>query len=801
MGLEMDLETESLPSFGRDSSLDAHLHTDHIAATRRRLVSNQADATPTSRHQKHAHYQASSWSSRKMLSAVLGNAGGEQSESDSASDSDSENYATEWQGWRRDDIEQKRNHGPHGARECEVTASVLGLPGISGSEAYEIQDMPLHVFVRSGDSILFQNSLIHALLEHKWRSYAKGFFYRELFFYILFLCNWAGLALSLDWFHSQCPIDDSFNLTTTDTPTATTRANSTRRLALPSAPTPEKAKIGVLAFFGNFGKDLLSLVEFRPASDAGVGRGRTILMGVTMCMLLVLCVRSMLCWWKRIKSRSSWSFVCEDDDSGAEEPEGMMQVLGSFASRSKSNEKRQKRRATAKSKDKDGEPVTAADAMAAAANAARKTNVLNRAREKFKSLTKQNRELTRQPSILVSKRHTEKQLAHASTVLTGHGGSGSATDYGYVLWLPFLCCRRRCFRRVCCCCRCCCCGRARRKGSGTDDRNTHNTSSSSESSHSGSGMHLKLGMSSWWDILDPIIFVCVMLSLYFIVRCNPSTRPLIAFTTIVIIIKAFYFSRGNDKLAALVRMITQIATDMQSFMTIFTGMWMSCALAFFVLYERTDEPEPPGYIDITFDGIHTKTYDNHEEECYEDDERIHISSLAEAIVHTMNMAIGEALTWKYLNCAPGPFGPFVAKALTVIFYLMMYILLLNLLIAIMNDSYSKIQVKSDMETAREKACIIVDLEVLLRLFDLLLQGLSSISPQFTLLSTSRHPSVLSSPHPPPAASLPSSSRSPSPPPAPTGHVFDATPHNRPTFPLATLLRLFLGHTQAGFQPP
>jgi hypothetical protein len=586
------------------------------------------------------------------LGAVLGG-GGDESNSDSDGDEANINdIYLDWQGWRREDVEQSRQHGPHGARECEVTASVLGLPGISGSEANEIQDMPLHVFVRSGDSILFKNSLVHALLEHKWRSYAKGFFYRELFFYIFFLCNWAILALNLEWFHSQCRMEPTYptaNVTNaTIVPTNTTIVPTNTTTVPTGSDHHVSGKIGVKigVFFENFWSKVY-IFEFRPEGiEDDVGRGRTATMLLVVCMLLVLCVRSMRCWWKRIQSRSSWSFVCEDDEDGTKDnAPGLLSVLGSFASRSTAKETHQKRKGSRSrptiSTTNKSRPATrtedestkdesggAAAAMAAAAHAARKSNVLNRAREKFKSMTKQNRELTRQPSILVSKRHTEKQLAHASSVLTGHNGAGSTHDYGYVIWCPFFCCRRRCCRGMCCC------GRRQRKGTGgAKSGGTVGTSNGAR----GSGMHIKLGMSSWWDVLDPMIAAFMTLSLYCIMRCYPSTRPLVAFTTILIVIKAFYFARGNDKLASLVRMVTQIASDMRPFMILFTIMWMSCSLAFFVLYEQTDEGEPPGWIDIGIDGL---SYTINQDECTEDDNAIDLDSLFEAIVHTMNMAIG-----------------------------------------------------------------------------------------------------------------------------------------------------------------
>ena len=129
-----------------------------------------------------------------------------------------------------------------------------------------------------------------------------------------------------------------------------------------------------------------------------------------------------------------------------------------------------------------------------------------------------------------------------------------------------------------------------------------------------------------------------------------------AFLVIGLFLKFFYFLRIFDKTAYLIRIITNITYDVQYFLYILIIAILGIANGFLIL-SRTNPPESQ-----------------------------YVTSITDSIFYTYRMIIGDFDVNKF-----GEKNVTFSKLVFILATILVMILLLNILIAIMSDTYAEIK--------------------------------------------------------------------------------------------------------------
>mmetsp|Transcript_38088 Transcript_38088/g.120281 ORF Transcript_38088/g.120281 Transcript_38088/m.120281 type:complete len:266 (-) Transcript_38088:27-824(-) len=141
--------------------------------------------------------------------------------------------------------------------------------------------------------------------------------------------------------------------------------------------------------------------------------------------------------------------------------------------------------------------------------------------------------------------------------------------------------------------------------------------------------------------------------------------------------KVLFFMRAFKGTGALVRMVVVIGWDIRYLFMLLVVVNISASLSYYVLYESS-QPDGGG-------------------------------GFWEGFLEVYAMMLGDFDIEKF----DGTRSPLLAKLLFVSFTLLQSILLLNLLIALMGDSYEKVQEKAISYTLLERASIICEIELMM----------------------------------------------------------------------------------------
>ena len=150
--------------------------------------------------------------------------------------------------------------------------------------------------------------------------------------------------------------------------------------------------------------------------------------------------------------------------------------------------------------------------------------------------------------------------------------------------------------------------------------------------------------------------------------------PLQIVTALLLWYKLLKFLRINKNFAYLIRMIAMVLSDMGPFLVVFTVLLIAFADAFFS--ESTT----------------TCAHDSEEERCLPD--------FFSAVVHSYTTALGEFDTY--------PDWSVTAWALFLICTVFNLIVMLNLLIAIIGDTYARVSNTKDLHATKELCGVITD---------------------------------------------------------------------------------------------
>jgi len=150
-------------------------------------------------------------------------------------------------------------------------------------------------------------------------------------------------------------------------------------------------------------------------------------------------------------------------------------------------------------------------------------------------------------------------------------------------------------------------------------------------------------------------------------------RSIGALTVIVLYLKFFYFLRVFDNTAPLIRMIIQISFDIRYFIMVFFIAVIGFGNGLYILSENN----PP---DTEF----TKGF-------------------VDAILQVYRMALGDFNTDNF-----GSVNVWLVWCVFLVSTLLIMIILLNLLIAIMGDSFGRVQETAEQAMIQERLQLIID---------------------------------------------------------------------------------------------
>ena len=182
--------------------------------------------------------------------------------------------------------------------------------------------------------------------------------------------------------------------------------------------------------------------------------------------------------------------------------------------------------------------------------------------------------------------------------------------------------------------------------------------------------------TSFWNFLDIVmigsIYISSIYHLYSLQE-NNKARCFLAIANILVWCKFMYFARSNAKLGPLIAMIVQICSDIGPFLTVLTTILFGYALSFWIL-----------------------TYGNFEGQTFD--------TIGGTLLNSYVFMLGGFDPTQFAGSPVEGFAVF----LSVIFMLIVSIILLNLLIAIMGNSYGIVQEHTKQQYRWEQAASIVD---------------------------------------------------------------------------------------------
>lgn len=185
--------------------------------------------------------------------------------------------------------------------------------------------------------------------------------------------------------------------------------------------------------------------------------------------------------------------------------------------------------------------------------------------------------------------------------------------------------------------------------------------------------------SSVWGLLDLLTFALVLLFTLNDFLGGPVSRGRVvgSFAIFLLWIKFFYFLRIFAPTAAFIRMITEVIKDMSIFTLIFILGVITFANTFFML-----------------DGANTNLIEERVagDSWFQTIAYIYINSMGEFDTDGFGKSEHSSALWLYwLGCT-----------------VMMQIIMLNLLIAIMGDTFDKVQEKREQARIRENCALMYE---------------------------------------------------------------------------------------------
>eukprot|EP00803_Ostreobium_quekettii_P000555 evm.model.scf_322.4 EVM.evm.TU.scf_322.4 scf_322:80745-87058(+) len=207
---------------------------------------------------------------------------------------------------------------------------------------------------------------------------------------------------------------------------------------------------------------------------------------------------------------------------------------------------------------------------------------------------------------------------------------------------------------------------------------------------------LRVWLSSKWNVMEfmSYIFLVVVipvLHLTAIDSANQVQSVAVGMATILVWWKMLYYFLGFKPTGPLVIMIFEIVKDIVFFLVVALGLLLGFGIAFFVLYRH--------------DVLLAKDDRSEETQFFLDQ----FESVDRSLFTMFGMMLGDfELTWFYdAQLAPW------ALILFVVYMVSMMIILLNLLIAIMGDTYDRVKDVEDVAFLHARATVIDDAESML----------------------------------------------------------------------------------------
>eukprot|EP00192_Tetraselmis_astigmatica_P001734 CAMPEP_0117676888 /NCGR_PEP_ID=MMETSP0804-20121206/16449_1 /TAXON_ID=1074897 /ORGANISM="Tetraselmis astigmatica, Strain CCMP880" /LENGTH=2014 /DNA_ID=CAMNT_0005486129 /DNA_START=659 /DNA_END=6704 /DNA_ORIENTATION=- len=193
--------------------------------------------------------------------------------------------------------------------------------------------------------------------------------------------------------------------------------------------------------------------------------------------------------------------------------------------------------------------------------------------------------------------------------------------------------------------------------------------------------------SSAWNVVDATSLALWMaLVPMFFIQVDPVwLNPIVAINAILMWSKLLYFALAFESTSALVRMVLEIFYDMRHFLLLLVTVMIGFGCAFFVMFS--------GY-----DPVDEEIGDNL------------FSNPAVTMFTMFAMMLGLLEPW-VLYDSPMPAA---AVAMFVVYEVAVVIVLLNLLIAIMGDSFDKVRETEHLQFMRGRASVIAGIEATLR---------------------------------------------------------------------------------------
>ena len=221
---------------------------------------------------------------------------------------------------------------------------------------------------------------------------------------------------------------------------------------------------------------------------------------------------------------------------------------------------------------------------------------------------------------------------------------------------------------------------------------------------------IRMYLGDFWSVLDVL---CLLLgasaaSLGMIqtfhsgLKASSSAEAVSSVACFLSWIKVMYFLRAFPSTGGLVRMVVQIGYDMRYLLVILLVVLMGAASSFFVLMTINYTPADCEW-EGEWDGI-TKQDLEQLEDCAAP------LSFWGMIMLVFGMMLGN-FSHDYFDSLGN--YQLLGHMLFILYMVFQMILLLNLLIALMGDSYEKVQEKAKTEALRERAGLLVEIELVM----------------------------------------------------------------------------------------
>ena len=179
---------------------------------------------------------------------------------------------------------------------------------------------------------------------------------------------------------------------------------------------------------------------------------------------------------------------------------------------------------------------------------------------------------------------------------------------------------------------------------------------------------------SLWNTVD--VLICLAVYGQGVARfCAPEIESSLAALNMPLVwIKALSFARGSRRLGPFVRILTRMGRDVAHFLSLFGIVYAGFTCAFFVLLGNGQQADYSGIYDTA--------------------------------LTTLNMNLGGG----DIDAIKASEAPYVGALLYVVFNVISVLVLLNLLIAILSDSYSELNGESEQQWCIERALLVLSLE-------------------------------------------------------------------------------------------